>query len=96
MAVDHRLDLFRMHLQPADIDDAAAAADEIIAVAAQLDHVAGVDEAVGVASAAACRRDSASAVRGERMRSEPSIDLHLDAARPSPIRIAGKPARARR
>ena len=33
----------------ADIDDAAAPPDEMIAVAAQLDHVAGVDEAVGVA-----------------------------------------------
>ena len=48
MPVDHGLDLLGMNLQPADIDDAAAPADEVIAVAAQLDHVAGVDEAFGV------------------------------------------------
>ena len=48
MAVDHRLDLLGMHLQAADIDDAAAPADEEVAAAAQLDHVAGVDEALRV------------------------------------------------
>ena len=46
MAIDDRLDLLGMHLQAADIDDAAAPADEDIAVAAQFDHVAGVDEAI--------------------------------------------------
>ena len=60
MPVDHRLDLLGMNLQAADIDDAAAAADEVVAVAAQLHHVAGVDEAVGVARAPrVARRDSA-------------------------------------
>ena len=46
--VDHRLDLLGMDLQPADVDDAAAPADEVVALAAQLDHVAGVDEALGI------------------------------------------------
>ena len=55
MPVDHRLDLLGMNLQAADIDDAAAPADEVIAVAAQLDHVAGVDEAVGVGQRGAHR-----------------------------------------
>ena len=48
MAVDHRLDFLGMNLEAADIDDAAAPADEIIAIAAQFDHVAGIDEAVGI------------------------------------------------
>ncbi len=48
MPVDHRLDLFRMDLQSADIDDATLAADEVITLAAPLDNVAGVDKAVGV------------------------------------------------
>src|ERR1700722_14469586 len=47
--VDHRLDFFRVHLGAADIDDAAAASDEIATVVAQFDHVASVDETVGVA-----------------------------------------------
>ena len=33
-----------MNFEPADIDDAAAAADEVIAVATQLDHIAGIDK----------------------------------------------------
>ena len=36
-----------MDLLAADIDDAFAAADEVVAVAALLDQVAGVDEAIG-------------------------------------------------
>ena len=46
MRVERRLDLFRVNLGAADIDDAAAPADKIEPVAAPLDHVAGVDEAV--------------------------------------------------
>src|SRR5665647_3620989 len=44
MAVDNGFDFLRMNLETADIDDAAAAADEVIPVAAQLDHIPGVDE----------------------------------------------------
>src|SRR5437588_13025870 len=33
VTIDYRLDLFVMHLQAADIDDAAAAPDEIVAIA---------------------------------------------------------------
>ena len=72
MPVDHRLDLFRMHLQAADIDDAALAAGEITAVAALLDDIAGIDKAVGVGERRRRADDSADAVRGERMRSDPS------------------------
>ena len=71
MAVDHRLDLLRMHLQPADIDDAVAPADEVVALAAQLDHVAGVDEAVGVAERRPRAEIAASGARRAE-RSEPS------------------------
>ena len=46
MPVDHGFDFLGMNLQAADIDDAAAPADEVITVAAQFDHVAGVDESV--------------------------------------------------
>ena len=46
MPVDRRLDFLRVHLQTADVDDAAAPADEMAALAPQLDDVAGVDEAV--------------------------------------------------
>ena len=51
----------------------ALAADEEITVAAQLHHVAGVDEAVGVDQRPAAERSTErDAVPGERMRSEPS------------------------
>jgi hypothetical protein len=48
MAVDHRLDLLGMDLLAADIDDAAAPADKVIAAIAQFDDVAGIDKAVRV------------------------------------------------
>src|ERR1700733_3098523 len=44
IAVDYGFDFFGVNFQTADIDDAATAADKVIAVAAQFDHVAGVDE----------------------------------------------------
>ena len=37
-----------MDLQSADIDDATAAAGEVITIAATLDDIAGIDETVGV------------------------------------------------
>src|SRR2546421_6551636 len=48
VAVDDRLDLFRMDLQAADVDDAAPTADEVVAIAPSLEHVCRVDEPVGV------------------------------------------------
>src|SRR5450432_4840046 len=48
MPVDDGLDFLRMNLEAANVDNAAAPADEVISLAAQLDHVAGVDEAVAV------------------------------------------------
>src|SRR2546426_1103224 len=48
MAIDHRLDFLGMDLQSADIDDAAASPDEIIALTAQLQEIAGVHEAFGI------------------------------------------------
>jgi hypothetical protein len=44
----NRLDLFRTHLQAADIDDAAPAAGEREALTRPFDHVAGVDETCGI------------------------------------------------
>src|SRR5271155_3375762 len=37
-----------MNLLTADINDPAAPADEVIATVVQFDHVAGIDEAIGV------------------------------------------------
>ena len=62
--VDDGFDLLGMNLQAADIDDAAAPADEVVAVAAQLDHVAGVDEAIGVGQRRGASADIG--VRGAR------------------------------
>ena len=54
MPIDDRFDLLRMNLQSADIDDAAAAAGEDVAIAAPLHHVAGIDETVAIAQRACC------------------------------------------
>ena len=59
MPIDDRLDLLGMNLQPADIDDAAAAAGEDVTIAAPLHHVAGIDEAVAVAQACMLRAEIA-------------------------------------
>ena len=79
MPVDDGFDFFRMNLEAADIDDAAAPSDEMVAVAAQLDHVAGIDEALASASAAAFAADIG--MRGPR-RADPErsvFDFHFDA-----------------
>src|SRR3989475_8885007 len=48
VAIDHCFDLLRMDLEAANVDDPTPSADKMIAVTTQLDHVAGVDEAVSV------------------------------------------------
>jgi hypothetical protein len=48
MAVDHRLDLLGMDLQPADVDDSVAAANEPPAAVLELDDIARVDESLGI------------------------------------------------
>src|SRR5438552_17705948 len=48
MAIDYRLDFLGMDLQSAHIDDAAAAPDVIVALAAQLQEIAGIHEAFGI------------------------------------------------
>ena len=55
MAVDHGFHFLGIDLEAADIDDAAAPADEIIAVAAQFHHVAGIHPAI-LSSGLRCRR----------------------------------------
>src|SRR2546427_9939528 len=45
MPVDRRLDFLRVDLQPSDVDDAAASAEEVVPVSAAFHHVARVDEA---------------------------------------------------
>src|SRR5271170_2915309 len=46
MAVDNCFDFFRVDLETADVDHAVSSTNKVISVSAQLDHVAGVDEAV--------------------------------------------------
>ena len=48
MPIDHGLDFLGMDLEAANIDDAVASSDEVVAVAAQLDHIARVNETVRV------------------------------------------------
>ena len=48
MTIDRGLDLLGVHLLAAHIDNAALAADEVVAVTSSLDHVAGIDEALGI------------------------------------------------
>ena len=79
MAVDHRLDLLGMNLQAADIDDAAAAADEEVAIAAPLHHVAGIDEAVAIRARRTLRAEIALR-RARRADPQRTVDdLQLDA-----------------
>ena len=96
MTIDHRFDFLRMDLQASDIDDAIPPADEIIAVAAQFEHVAGIDEAVRVREMLGLCADVAGAMRGERIRSEPSSTFISTPTALLSIRLAGKPARPSR
>ncbi len=79
MAVDHRFNLFGMNLQPADIDDAAAAAGKDVTVAVQFHDVAGIDKAVLVAQ----RHVGADIMRRSARRADMQRavqHLHLDTA----------------
>src|SRR5271155_5349211 len=79
MAVDYGFDLLGMDLATADIDDSAFSADEIVSIAVTLDHVAGVDEAIGIGEFAAV---GAEVAQGRARRSQPEravLDLHVDA-----------------
>ena len=79
-AVQHRLDLLRMHLGAADVDDAAAPADEKTAIAAHLDHVAGVDEALRVGERRRVVAEQAQRAAG-RAHAQGAVDeFHLDGA----------------
>src|SRR5260370_1360828 len=75
-----RLHPRRTHFLPADIDDAALAADEIIALAAALDDVAGIDEPVLADQARSTLAEVADtgAVRADAQRTV--HDLHVDRA----------------
>ncbi len=79
MPIDHGLDLFRVNLQAADIDDAALAPDKEITVAAPLHHIAGIDEALRVEERRAPRAHIAR--RGARRTNAQRAvdDFHLDA-----------------
>src|SRR5579884_2290665 len=77
MAVERGLDLLGMHLLAADIDDAAAPPDEMVAAVAPLDHVAGIDEAV---------------LAGQRRRSEPPSTFISTGPPPRSTSASGKPA----
>ena len=46
--IDHGLDFLGMDLQAPDVDDPPAAPDKVVAVAAALDDVTGIDEAFGI------------------------------------------------
>src|SRR6058998_634953 len=46
---DHRLDLLGVHLLAADVDDAAPTTEEVVALTASLDDVAGIHEALVIA-----------------------------------------------
>src|SRR6185312_9874291 len=48
MPIDDGFYFFRMNLEAADIDDAAAPSDEMVSVSTQFDHVAGIDEPLSV------------------------------------------------
>src|SRR5580693_1753729 len=79
MPVDDRFDLLGVNLQSADIDDAAAAAGEDVAIAAPLHHVAGIDEAVMIAQACLLPTEIAFG-RARRADAQRAIDeLQLDA-----------------
>src|SRR5579864_4094901 len=90
MAVNHRLDLLGMNLQAPDIDDAAAAAGEDVAVAAPLHHVAGIDEAIAIAQARMLRAEIACR-RARRAEAQRAIDeLQLDAVAVARQKVGGK------
>src|SRR5579883_1869614 len=80
MAVERGLDLLGMHLLAADIDDAAAPPDEMVAAVAPLDHVAGIDEAVLAGQWRRTGTEIAARVARRADAQRAALDLHLDRA----------------
>src|SRR3954470_11779172 len=91
MTIDDRLHLLGVNLEAADVDDAASPPDEVAASSALLDHIAGVDETVGVGERGARRADIAGGrpFRADAQRS--THDLHLDLSAP-PVEQIGREA----
>jgi len=94
MAIDDRLDLLGMNLQAADIDDAAAPADEIAALAAALHEIAGIDKPVRVHEGRVFRADIAGC-GSRRPDAERSIQ-HLDVDLAGACAVAACAHQARR
>ncbi len=46
VAVDHSLDLLGMDLETPNVDDPVSSANEIVAIAPEFEHIAGIDETV--------------------------------------------------
>ena len=91
MLVNHSFNLLGMNLKPADVDDPAAAPDEVIAPIAQLKHVTRVDVTVraderGILSAQVAPRRSR---RADPQRAV--LDFHVDAVAGLP-KVAGRNA----
>src|SRR5271157_1018350 len=80
MGVERRLDLFWVNLGAANIDDAAAPADKIEPVAAPLNHVAGIDEAVlaNERGGSGAKKPQSATIRSHAKRAVD--DLHPDGA----------------
>ena len=83
-----------MDLHSADIDDAAPAADEVVALAAPLDDVAGVDEAVVAGERRRARADIARRRTAGANSQRALDDPHLDAVARSADEGGGKAGEA--
>src|SRR3954469_2717492 len=93
MAIDGGFDFLGMHLEAADVDDSAAASEKVVALAATLHHVAGIDESVGVAEGAVGTIDVAErrALRAEAERSGVYADTHVSGCADQARRKPGQP-----
>ena len=88
MPVDRRFDFLRIHLQAADVDEAAPSTEEVVPLAAAFHHVAGVDEAVCIGERGAFLTEIPNCIPRGPDPQRPIIDADLD--------IAGRADQARR
>src|SRR4026207_2498536 len=87
MAIDHRLNFFRIYLQASDIDDSIPPAEKVVPVSAQFHHVARIYEALAVRQHSVFLAGITE--RGPRGTDQEGTVVDLDRHRAAPAGVVG-------
>ena len=90
MPVDDGFYFFRMNLEAADINDAAAPSHEVVSTTTQFDHVAGIDEPICIGQRRGVWADIGTGGSGRANPERSVFDFHFDATAVLPDQGGGE------